>query len=364
LANFSNMFEIPSLKYGYSNARVKGMKGLLFKQDFLDELIKVGSVDSMIELLQRTHYKEELVALSVRYGGSELVELAVGANVRNVVRKIRKITPKSDLPIMDALLKRWDLLNLKMIVTARRAGYTFDAVKPYLISVGSLSEADLEHIASADEKNVFEVIKRTELGKELLSQSNAMFNREMWSAFRKALVDMNSFVQLQTMFDAYIHIFIDKNLSSPKKPVQEIRRIFKKEVDVRNVAILWRLKARGVDKSKMRDYLIRGGSLPETTISAIIDAKDIQAIVPILRPKLPAFELSSEDPTLVELEIALEKAIAAEKVRMFHRSILSIGTLLGFVLLKEEELNNLRKISKGKEFGIPESELKAMLVVV
>ena len=73
LANFSNMFEIPSLKYGYSNARVKGMKGLLFKRDFLDELIKVGSVDSMIELLQRTHYKEELVALSVRYSGSELV---------------------------------------------------------------------------------------------------------------------------------------------------------------------------------------------------------------------------------------------------------------------------------------------------
>jgi len=49
--------ESKALKYGYSSARVKAMKGLLIKQTTLEEMIKVGSVEGMVEILQRTGYK-------------------------------------------------------------------------------------------------------------------------------------------------------------------------------------------------------------------------------------------------------------------------------------------------------------------
>jgi vacuolar-type H+-ATPase subunit C/Vma6 len=43
---------------------------------------------------------------------------------------------------------------------------------------------------------------------------------------------------------------------------------------------------------------------------------------------------------------------------------LSVGVILGFLLLKEEEIKNLSKIAMAKEFGFSESETKHMLVVV
>ena len=58
------------------------------------------------------------------------------------------------------------------------------------------------------------------------------------------------------------------------------------------------------------------------------------------------------------------KSIAAQKLASFHRSILSVGVILGFLLIKEEEISNLRKIAKGKEFNLPENDVRDMLVIV
>jgi V/A-type H+-transporting ATPase subunit C len=75
-------------------------------------------------------------------------------------------------------------------------------------------------------------------------------------------------------------------------------------------------------------------------------------------------EITDSDPKLTDLEIALEKSIAAQRLLAFHRSTLSVGVIIGFLLLKEEEMSNLRKIAKSKEFHVPEAEVRKMLVVV
>ena len=51
-------------KYGYSNARVFGMAGLLLTSQDIDELIRVKSAAGMLELLQRTGYKDDVKGLA------------------------------------------------------------------------------------------------------------------------------------------------------------------------------------------------------------------------------------------------------------------------------------------------------------
>ena len=335
------------------------MKGLLLKPAFLDELIKVRSIDAMVELLQRTHYKEELVSLSLKHKGSLLVELAAGIHFAKIVDKIRAFSPRSDRSAVIGLLKRWDLLNLKTLLNGLRSGKNYDAIKPYLIPVGSLSEHDFERIAKA--QDLLAELKKTDLGRELLSQSTALFSKQMFSAFNNALRDMDSFMQLQTILDAYIYLLIDKALGTGDRDIERIKRIMKKEIDAKNIVMIFRLKKYA--KAKIKNYLIRGGSLGDSVITQLIDAKDISSAERIIKSKFSAIELQ-ENASMVDLEIALEKAIAAEKLAAFHVSVLSIGVMLGFLLLKEEELNNLRKIAKAKEFGIPEDEVRKMLVVV
>lgn len=357
--------ESRALKYGYANARVKGMKGLLLDQRTIEELIKVRTVEGMMELLQRTPYKADFASGSMRYSGSELIELAAGRSFMRSVRKLMGFTPREDRPAVNALLRKWDLVNLKTLVHAKRLGKPFEDVRPYLVAVGGLTEADFQRIAKADERDIFREIRRTELGEEMLSSSTKVFSKSMRDTFNAALKGMNMFMQLETILDAYIYLLMDKALSEVGgKEVQSIRRILKLEIDAKNILIAERLKKHGYEAEKIRSAFIRGGTLHESFLERLIEAKEAGASAALIRSKFRKLKLREGEFSLVELEIALERAMAAEKVLAFHRSILSIGVVLGFLLLKEEEMNNLRKIAKAKEFGISEDEVKEMLIII
>ncbi len=361
------VIESRALKYGFSNARAKAMKGLLLNESNLDEMIKVPTIDSMVELLQRTHYRDDLVAASIHHSGSELIEQAAGKNFMRMVAKLRSFTPKEDKGAVRALLRKWDIMNLKTIVNARRINKPYEEIKPYLFPIGDLSEADFERIAKAESDVFFDEIRKTALGAEMLSLSTANFSKGMWDTFRNALKDLNMFVQLETILDAYTYMFMDKALREVNnKDADHIRRLLKKEIDAKNILIIERLKLHGYPLDKLKNNLIHGGTLSASFIKSILEAKDLSTAVMLAKSKFRRLNLNSESGqvTLPELEIALEKAIAGEKTLAFHRSVLSIGVILGILLLKEEETNNLRKIAKGKEFGISEKEVRDMLVIV
>lgn len=352
-----------ALKYGYANSRVKAMKGLLIDQSSLDEMIRVKSIEGMIELFQRTSYKGDFLA-EAGTTGSETVEIASARNFSKTVGKIVKFTPKSDCPAVNALLRKWEILNIKTIIHAKEQGMSYREVKPYLFNIGGLSDSDVERLMKAEGDELFNELKKTELGKEMLSVSTANFSKHMRDTFNNALKNMNTFLQAESIIDAYAYLFMDKGLSQVGgKEIESIRRIMKKEIDAKNILIVERLKKYNFGKDEIKKYLIKGGTLRPSFVDKLIDAPDRQLTISLIKSRFRKLEVK-EDPKLVDLEIALEKALAAEKTAIFHRSILSIGVVLGFILLKETEMHNVRKVAKAKEFNIPEQEVRDMLVVV
>ncbi len=360
---FGMSVESRALKYGYSNARVKAMKGLLLKASVLDDLVRCGSIEAMVELLQRTHYKGDFAVASTKYSGSELVELAASKNFARTIEKLIRITPQNDKPLLRALLLKYDLLNLKTIMHAKSLNKSYDEVRPYLLPAGGLTEDDFKRIISADRSGVVREIKRTELGKQMLAQSTGMFSKKMWLRFKAALKNLDTFLQMETIIDAYVYLLMDKALSeSRSSDVANVRRIMKYEIDAKNILIIERLKKHNAGRKLITDTLIRGGTLSDATINRIIDSKDVPSTVKIVKNKFRMLEMEKEE--LIDLEMAFEKSIAAQKSVIFHRATLSVGVIIGFLLLKEEEVNNLRKIAKGKEFGFSDSDVREMLVVV
>ena len=171
--------ESRALKYGYSNARVKAMKGLLLKGSFLDELIRVGTVEGMAEILQRTGYKADLADASAAQGGSMLIETAASKNFSRTAKKLMKIIPQSDRKALEALLIRWDLLNLKTLMHAKRIGKTYDDVRPYLFDIGGLSDDDFRKIMKADEGSLMRELRRTDIGRKMLSIGTGQLSHQM-----------------------------------------------------------------------------------------------------------------------------------------------------------------------------------------
>ncbi|MBD3210402.1 hypothetical protein GF318_03400 [Candidatus Micrarchaeota archaeon] len=357
--------ESRALKYGYSNARVKAMKGLLLRQSTLDELIRVSSISAMVEVLQRTGYKNDLGEASVYHSGSDIIEMAASLNFARVVKKLLRVTPDGDRPLVEALLMKWDLLNLKTMMHAKKMGRGYGDIKHQLFSVGGLTDDDFKRIMKAEESEILREIKRTTLGEKMLSASTEQFSRTMWETFNNALKNLDTFTQTETIIDAYSYMLMEKALGETGGDVAfYVRDLLRMEIDEKNIMIIERLKKYGADKKRIKETLIRGGTLGRRMLDRIIEAKDLQAVVKLIRPKFRHLELGEGEISLTDLEIALEKSIAARKVLAFHRVNLSVGVITGFLLLKEEEMSNLRKIAKAKEFGIPEEDVRKMLVIV
>ncbi|MFH2105965.1 MAG: V-type ATPase subunit [Candidatus Micrarchaeota archaeon] len=355
-----------AMKYGYSNARVKCMKGLFLKPGFLDELIKVKSIPAMAELLERTNYKEDLTALSLKYHGSELIELAARKHFSRVVKKVISFTPRGDKKIVEGLLKRWDLLNLKIILNGVQKGKRFEDMKDKIFPLGLMSVKHFEKISNSTVDTFFDAIKSSSFGKEILSVSSQYFNKRMFEAFKDTLKKGDQFTQIQVLLDVYGYMIAEKYLALSTMDISKIRGLLRNEIDAKNILIIERLKTRKkYDANAIREHLIVGGSLRSQLVNEIINSKNLSTTAVLLSKKFRGFVLPSKDNmSLVDLEVALEKAIAYEKLKVFSNSVLSVGVILGFLLLKEEEIKNLGKIAMAKEFGFSENETKDMLVVV
>lgn len=356
--------ESRALKYGYSNARVRAMKGLLIKSATLSEMVRVASIEGVIELLQRTAYKSDLSSASASFTHSRLVEIAASRNFARAAEKVIKMAPKSDKAALSSLLLKWDMINLKTILHAKKLGKSFDEIRPALFPVGGMDEDDFRRILKTDERDLFREVRRTRLGEQLLEKEWGQSGMDIAGVFKTAFANVDSFIKHESELDTYIYLVIDRSLrSTGSKEAARIAEILKLEIDAKNILIIERLKKHNADRSRIMKSLIRGGTIGDSTLGKLIEAKDLAATTILVRHKFPRLSVPADEHDLGKLEIALEKAISAQRLDAFYTSILSIGVLIGFLLLKEEEVSNLRKIAKGKEFGMNDDQIKDMLVL-
>ncbi|MEK6982805.1 MAG: V-type ATPase subunit [Candidatus Micrarchaeota archaeon] len=354
-----------ALKYGYSNARVKAMRGLILPPSIFDEMIKSGSVESMLDLLQRTAYKEDFISFSVQYKGSELIEIATSNHFINVVNKLKKIAPKSDQKFMRAMLAKYDALTVKFLLNAKANGKKYEEIKSMLFYFGSLNEAGCKLLFEQEISDFLPVLCKTDFGKSI--NLPAFTNVLKQQKIKTQPSDYSQIFAIQSVIDSAVLAYTHDSFSKGGYDIKRLYKIAKYEVDIKNIILISRLKQKDsqISEQNIKNLLIKGGSLHMPTIKALIDAKDMSTTLSILSKILPDFSIKNDSIlTISDLEIVLEKNIALSKSRAFKRSILSPGVILGFLLIKEEELNNLRKIAKAKEFGLSEKETKELLVVI
>ncbi|VVB98243.1 V-type ATP synthase subunit C [uncultured archaeon] len=353
-------FALPVLKatkYGYSNARVRVMKSLLLKKDFLGELTRVRSVDAVVDMLEKTHYKDNLVKLSMHYHGSDLVQVATALHFAEVAEKLGRITPDGDRKIFNLILTKWDITNAKSILNARRVGKKYAEVAPFIIPIGSFTETDVKSLLEGSGEGVFLKFAKTPLGRRLLS-GMAVSSTELEKLFMS--FSSADIVKIEAVLDSFYYSLAGAITKTGAKDLGQMARISKKEIDLKNATIITRLKQHGIaDRAAIEKYLIRGGSRQFSEYVQLIDAKSTEET---LKAAARLFELKESPQTPAGLETMLNKKLAAMRLGAFYRSVLSVGTILGFLFLQEEEINNLRKIAVGKEFGMDDEKIREMLV--
>jgi len=167
--------------------------------------------------------------------------------------------------------------------------------------------------------------------------------------------------QLKIIFDASYYNYLQEGIVSSDKDAELIRSLVAKEIDLRNIITSLRLKRNGAtDVSRVEPHLIRGGRVSRKLVESLLKSKNNEEASALIRP---VFRLQGGNfSSLSELEAELERSLAREKVKIFYRSPISLSTIIGFLMIKEEEMNNLRKIARGKDYHLTPEEIRPMLV--
>lgn len=335
--------------YGYSNARVKGMRTHLLTKSQLEEMVRVGNVPGAIEILERTHFKQDLVALSLKYSGADLIGVALGRNKARTYRKLIRITPNGGKDIVIAFLRRWDMHNLKTILLGKSMGKPIEKIEPLLVPAGELDEEELKRLLVMDMGELIGYLKKCK------------FCTPKGSGNKYKGTDI---AVLVNELDRVYYSELAAKVSAGREGT--LAGLVKAEIDAKNIMLGIRGKREQVSGEELSNLLFEGGRISKKELLKLADIKSRDEAMRKLTRHYDlkeAYDLYKKDNSIVHFEIALENNVAKMGVRALRRSMLSVGAIVGYIYLKDAEIGNIRKIINAIEFGIPEDKLKEMLVL-
>jgi len=142
------------------------------------------------------------------------------------------------------------------------------------------------------------------------------------------------------------------------------------EIDSVNLRTLFRLKRENVEQDKITAYMIPGGAaFSMDDLRKLAQAPGYNDFLGMLKEyQLPeemgaAILKSQETGSLNSVEIALRKALIAYGEKISHLYPLSVTPILGYIVRKNTEVNNLRIIARGKESHLSDEVIKSQLVI-
>ena len=365
------------LVYGYSNARVRAMRTALLSQRQAEDLLKVKTNAAVAEYLGRTGYREDFAGMPAHVGEEERVELAVSRNFARTAQKLIRITPEQSKNTLRAFLGRYDVHNLKAILLARKLGKGIEETRSMLVPAGSLSQQELERMLSAKPADeLYEAIRASIFGAHFLASASI---RHIPKAQIKAVLqqpDSNAAKLDMLLFalDSYYYEVASLAASGGQGDSAILLNLIRSEADAKNAITIMRMKKGGADRREIMKSLVAGGNFTQRQLGNMADAKDFREAVKLASGFFISETGRSEfasaekkyvaDGQLSHLEVVFENSIARRSLHVLRRSMMSVGAIAGFLFLKEEEMNNIRKIVRGKALGLSPERIAEMLVFV
>ena len=340
--------------YGYANARLKAMKTRLVGKQELYKMCALSSIPELVSTLEKTEMKEDLVELSIMYHGADLIDRSLGRNLARTYSKVISMTPKQSMDIVLALTGKWDIHNIKTILLGKHLGHDKKAIQMLIVPAVGMDERALSRLNS--QPNVEETVFFLG-GTEYLSVLMPKFEEYEKTKEINLLTHELERYHFRRLRSTVQHRGMEWDL---------IRDLICLEVDAKNILALMRHVKAGPESFDLEASFIRGGNVDLSLLSRL-DGKKIVDICASVRKMVdlskPLVEFE-KDGSLAHFEVDLENRIYLMGLKAFRLSTLSVGSIVGFLYLKETESGNIRKITRGIEYNVDPERIKKTLVVI
>ncbi|MFZ0925255.1 MAG: V-type ATP synthase subunit C [Halobacteriota archaeon] len=339
----------PRARYAYGTARVHAMKVKLFPKETYAKLL-VMALPEITRFIEESEYKAEVDELARTYSGIDLVEFATHLNLARTFTKLMEMTMGEPHDLIVEYLRRWDIWNIKTILRGKMYGASDEEIVRILVPSGELAREYLqtlvrkpsveEVIAALKGTVYYDVIK--DIG---YTESSMKVEDELDKFYYARMVDLVSRIGGSSLY----------------------LTVIKMEIDVANLKTLFRLKNAGISGSRVLEYVIPGGLyLSDKEIEKMADVPfdEFVALLGKYRYWSAISDLVTERmESLSKIELRLDKYLNEHVWKISTFNPLTVLPMLGYMLSKDAEVDNIQAIVRGKEAGLSQEIIKDHLAL-
>lgn len=340
--------------FPYINARVRAMHSRLLTTAQLDDLVGASTLPAFLQGLASTTYAGDIQEALARFDGVRAVDEALARNLQRTTRKILGFADGRPRALIEVVLMRWDLANLRVIVRGKHALRSDDDVMAVLLPAGTLGEAALrEMVAAPDMAGVAGTLEAV----------GHPFAPAMAEAMAGYAADQDLLAFEMVLDRAYVERGL-RQARGPGGDAAALREVLQSEIDAANAKTALKLgEAKGLDEEQRLRFFIPGGVLLPAELFVVLSAASTRASA-WRRLRLSGFPIRDLPETPVDFERALDLATAQALAGRYRGDPLGLGIVVGYLALKTYEVANLRLMARGAFLGLPREAVRREMVRV
>jgi len=344
-------------RFGYLNARVRGLRSKLLTPQDYDSLVRAKDVADAIRILSETTHLQPLAGIA-RREDLEIpnLENALAQSYYETFERVIKYADETTRPILDDFFEKHEAVCLKsllrMIITRTPVEKSMD----YIIPVGRFTpEMCRRAITTRDAREVAALASDEDLRDEILKK---LPECEKSGSSLPIEASIEKYV-FEKIWNSTIHLEgID---------LKNTQRLVGTEIDADNMMMLVRAIHLGLNGEMTKGFLVpirfRIGDLLDKALGSKNPFEAMRTLSRGAYHVDPVVVSESEaSRSTLPWELALRKVIVHESSIMFLGYPLQVAIPLAFLNLKFFEIGDIRTILVGKKSGADPSKIASSLV--
>jgi V/A-type H+/Na+-transporting ATPase subunit C len=346
------------VRENYIIAKIRGEKGKLLERQQIHSLAEFRTQSEILGVLADGSYGKELSELKE---GSSPIETERAVRL-GFARGVRTLISSSQGPARDFLVefsRRFDAYDLAAIVVFKARGKSWEEFVSTRQPLALLKEVELHRLYSMDDLRTIVGI----VGDRVLVNRVKGFSMEDLAGEKASLVrDI-----ITGWGEERFYNYVNRKLGGFDR--ESCLPIVGGTVDLANLIIILRSKLMGIPN--VREHIIPSSwKLDDRMIDQLLVAQDVTQALDLVtshpyyhRILSNARQKYEETKSLFFLEVASRKHSIHLSKRIFLGFPYTLGVILAFLVMKENEARNLAAIVAGVGAGMKPDQIRSLIAI-
>jgi V/A-type H+-transporting ATPase subunit C len=356
--------------FEYGNARLRAMRSHLLSPGEIIRMTEVRDLAELISILIKTPYQRSLEITLALTNDLDGIFEALRRNFIDSIAGICSFYQENERRLVDLLLTTYDLHNLKTVLRGLSHHSTSAEIEASLLPVGKMSEIMLGQLLHASSPR--EAVDILATISHPLAQPLLILRAEHPGA------DLS---EMELALDRWRFSEISRFAKEQPDGSASILATLHLETDLFNLLAVLRFVQAPNERQVIKTYLEKNsfaalfpglGAVSIECLKQAYTARNIKSAVALLMDAGPTWAQALEAGLRVYEQTnrlsEIEKSLRRHQLRWHSWQIakdpLGIGVVIGYLALKTNEINNLRRIARGIQLRLAPAVLQAELELI